>query len=83
MLGAGQTTREGEVMKAHYFNQDEADADDILLQMCIRQGYVPKGCLLCGKLVWGLTSNGTDPCEGCEGPREECHGRPKERGKHE
>ncbi len=65
-------------MKPHYFNQDKADQDDILLQMCISQGYVPKGCLLGGQATMGLTRGGRNPCVGCEGPREKCGGKKNE-----
>jgi len=62
-------------MKPHYFEQEKADEDDIALQMMIKQGYVPKTCLLNGKIVWGLMGKGKDPCKGCNAPREKCHGR--------
>lgn len=62
-------------MKPHYFEQDKADSDDTMLQLCIKQGYVPKTCLLGGALVFGLVNRGDDPCAGCAGPREKCHGR--------
>lgn len=61
----------------HYFDQDSADPNDMLLQMAIGQGYVPPTCLLAGKIVMALTKDGRDPCRGCEGPREKCKGRPK------
>jgi len=64
-------------MKPHYFEQDVADPDDFLLQMCKQQGYVPKGCLLGGIVVMSETQAGRSPCWGCEGPREKCGGKPK------
>lgn len=64
-------------MKPHYFGQESADKDDMMLQMSIGQGYVPGTCLLGGTVVFGMVSHGDDPCRGCEGPREKCHGRPK------
>ena len=64
-------------MKPHYFEQDIADADDIQLNMAKGQGYVPNTCLLGGAVVMGITIKGADPCAGCEGPRNRCHGRPK------
>lgn len=64
-------------MKPHYFNQDKPDEDDVTLKMCIRQGYVPKGCLLSGQLIYVLICEGKSPCKGCEGPREKCEGKPK------
>ena len=62
-------------MKPHYFEQDEADEDDIELIMCIEQGYVPKTCLLNGAIVFSLINGGIDPCKGCECSREKCKGR--------
>ena len=64
-------------MKPHYFEQESADQDDMLLKMAIGQGYVPQTCLLGGTVIFGLVNQGQDPCKGCEGPREQCHGRPK------
>lgn len=64
-------------MKPHYFEQDEADKDDILLAMAKGQGYVPKTCLLGGTVVMAETSAGRSACAGCNGPREKCHGKPK------
>jgi len=63
-------------MKPHYFEQEKADTDDILLQMAKDQGYVPTGCLLGGMIVMGAIKKGHDPCWGCNGPREKCGGRP-------
>jgi len=64
-------------MKVHYFEQNEADKDDIHLEMSIAQGYVPKTCLLGGLTVFGEIGEGKDPCAGCAGPRGKCHGRPE------
>lgn len=63
--------------KAHYFDDASADPEDYALKMCVGQGYVPRGCLLAGFLVWGCINKGEDPCAGCAGPRARCHGRPK------
>jgi len=60
-------------MKPHYFEQDKAD-DDMYLDMAKMQGYVPKTCLLGGAVVMGLVNEGKNPCKGCQGPREKCHG---------
>ena len=65
-------------MKPHYFEQDSADKDDVVLCMAKIQGYVPKTCLLCGVVVMGEINAGLSPCSGCNGPREKCHGKPKE-----
>lgn len=66
-------------MKPNYFEQKQADIDDIQLQMAIHQGYVQKGCLLGGGIVMGVISKGEDPCKGCICSRVKCGGRP-ERG---
>lgn len=63
--------------KIHYFDQEKADADDILLEMAIQQGYVPPTCLLGGITVMAATREDLDACLGCNGPREKCKGRPK------
>lgn len=62
--------------KPHYFEQDKADADDMLLGMSKMQGYVPQTCLLGGFVVWAEVQGGRDPCAGCNGPRDKCKGRP-------
>jgi len=62
-------------MKVHYFNQNEADKDDIFLDMAKGQGYVPATCLLGGQTVMGLVNSGKDPCIGCNCERSKCHGR--------
>lgn len=61
----------------HYFDRDKAPEADILLKMAIQQGYVPKTCLLSGEIVMSEINRMADPCAGCNGPREKCHGRPK------
>ena len=63
--------------KLHYFNEGIADPEDIFLKMSIEQGYVPKTCLLGGQVVWGLISDGKDPCKGCNCNRIKCGGRTK------
>ena len=65
-------------MKPHYFEQETADADDMQLGMAKMQGYVPKTCLLGGPVVMGEVAANRSPCWGCEGPREKCHGKPKQ-----
>lgn len=62
-------------MRLHYFDLDAADPADITLTMCTRQGYVPRTCLLAGVIVWQEMQQGKDPCAGCQGPRDKCHGR--------
>ena len=64
-------------MKAHYFDQDEADADDVQLGIAKMQGYVPQTCLLGGMVVMAEVTEGNHPCWGCNGPREKCHGKAK------
>lgn len=64
-------------MKPHYFNQKEADRDDLRLRMCKDLGYVPTTCLLNGMVVWDEVQKGNDPCSGCSCERSICNGRPK------
>ena len=64
-------------VKPCYFDQTEADKDDMMLDMAKGQGYVPDTCLLGGSLVMALVNQGADPCKGCEGPRAKCKGRAK------
>lgn len=66
-------------MKPHYFDDvDSLDRDsDVMLKMAIQQGYVPKDCRLGGMVIMALTTDGKDPCIGCECDRGLCHGRPK------
>jgi len=66
-------------MKPHYFDQEKADEDDLMLQMCITQGYVPPTCLLGGIVVLGATRENNDACIGCQGPRDKCKGRSGQR----
>ena len=67
-------------MKLHYFDQMEADADDMQLGIAKMQGYVPSGCLLGGAIVMDEIGKGNNPCYGCEGPRKKCGGYPKHGG---
>lgn len=64
-------------MKLHYFNQDKADEDDLGLKLAIKQGYVPKTCLLGSVTLMSEVLQGRSPCWGCRGPREKCHGQPQ------
>jgi hypothetical protein len=64
-------------MKLHYFDQQAADASDMQLSMAIGQGYVPATCLLNGMVVMSEVSRGVSACDGCNGPRDRCHGKPK------
>lgn len=66
-------------MKPHYFEQEKADADDMMLGMAKMQGYVPNACLLGGMVVMAEVRDGKDPCRGCNGPREKCGGRAKDK----
>jgi hypothetical protein len=67
-------------LKPHYFEQDQADADDMLLGMAKMQGYVPQTCLLGGNVVMAEVNRGENPCFGCNGPREKCGGKQKHYG---
>ena len=64
-------------MKPHYFEQDAPDADDFALSMAKGQGYVPARCLLGGMAAMSEINRGLSPCDGCNGPREKCGGKPK------
>ncbi len=59
----------------HYFDLDTAPESDMWLSMAKDQGYVPRTCLLSGRIVMAETNAGRDACAGCRGPREKCHGR--------
>jgi len=48
---------------------------DIMRDMYINQGYVPKRCTLSGQLIFALTSSQGDPCKGCNENRIVCGGR--------
>lgn len=61
-------------MKLHYFNQNEADADDVTLALMKDVGTVPPGCLLGGVTARAMVLNGNPPCDNCKGPRERCGG---------
>lgn len=54
-----------------------AKPKDIMRDLCIEQGYVPKGCFLTGLIIFALVNTGEDPCSGCNLNREICKGRPK------
>jgi len=45
--------------------KDKKDSKDLLLEMCIKQGYVSKGCRLSGQMVFMLVNTGKNPCDGC------------------
>lgn len=51
-------------------------SDDMLRDMAIGQGYVPKDCYLDGPLVMAIVNEGKDPCKGCNLDRNKCNGRP-------
>lgn len=63
-------------MKLHYFDQEKADSNDMLLGMAKLQGYVPVSCLLDGMTVMHEVKENRNPCDGCRGPREKCFGSP-------
>lgn len=65
----------------HYFDQPEADPNDVWLGIAKMQGYVPPGCLLGGATVMHEVNGGRDPCAGCAGPRHKCGGRPESNGR--
>lgn len=49
--------------------------NDIMRDLCIKRGYVPKTCTLPGQLVLALTNEQGDPCNGCNEDRSVCKGR--------
>ena len=61
----------------HYFDNPEEAKNDHLLRACKQQGYCPPGCLLSGRMVYGLTAKGKYPCDGCNSDRSICGGQPK------
>jgi hypothetical protein len=61
----------------HYFDWVAADLSDHVLGMAKMQGYVPTTCLLGGLAVMAEIHAGSNPCWGCNGPREKCHGKAK------
>ena len=63
-------------MKLSYFNQDSADEDDFLLEQHKQRGDVPETCLPGGETVFAAVKYGLCPCDGCNGPREKCFGKP-------
>ena len=38
---------------------------DVMRDLCIKQGYVPKDCTLIGLIILTLVNGGKDPCAGC------------------
>jgi len=50
---------------------------DIMLMLCIEQGYVPPKCQLKGQIVYFLVQSEGDPCARCNMDREICKGRPR------
>jgi hypothetical protein len=61
----------------NYFDAPEDASEDSMLNMAKEMGAVPGGCLLNGQMAILLHREGTDPCAGCNCPREKCGGRPK------
>lgn len=49
---------------------------DIMLELVIKQGYVPAKCQMNGHMVLGLVNGGQDPCKGCNFDKLICKGRP-------
>ena len=52
---------------------------DFLKQIVIHQSYVPRTCLMEGRLAWLIVKDGKDPCAECNEDRDKCEGRPKEK----
>lgn len=38
---------------------------DEMLELCVKQGYVPAACKLNGGLIFMLINSGKNPCDGC------------------
>jgi len=51
--------------------------EDIMLKLCIEQGYVPAKCQLKGQIVYFLVQSEGDPCARCNMDRHVCGGRPR------
>lgn len=49
---------------------------DVLRELAVGQGWVPKGCTLPGQLIHALMLT-EDPCLGCNEDRGKCGGRQK------
>jgi len=56
--------------------KDNSANKDIMLELCIKQGYVPSTCKMNGQMVFLLVQK-EDPCAGCNMDRNVCKGRPK------
>ena len=53
---------------------------DVMLDICVEQGYVPATCQLKGLIVLHLVHTEGDPCARCNMDRLECKGRPRKDG---
>jgi hypothetical protein len=51
------------------------DKDGKMREICVRQGYVPAGCLMDGFMIMAFINGGDDPCEDCLEDRGKCNGR--------
>jgi hypothetical protein len=56
---------------------EETKERDLLREMAVAQGWVPKDCTLPGPIVMATTNTDGDACSGCNMDRSVCHGRPK------
>lgn len=65
-------------LRENYFDGRVSPADEMLREG-IRRGVVPPTCLLGGYMVMAASAVGEDPCVKCDGPREKCGGRPREK----
>jgi hypothetical protein len=68
-------------IKGDYFSEGKASPADAMLRQAIAQGIVPATCLLGGYKVRARhdLNPDADVCGSCDGPREKCFGRPRER----
>ena len=56
----------------------EEDGTDIMRNIMVQQGYIPRTCTLHGRVIFGLINRGEDPCKGCNENRTICKGREKD-----
>jgi hypothetical protein len=71
------TKKQEDKKEKHVF----AETDDIMFNICVRQGYVPPTCTMPGEMIFRLMQSGEDPCAGCNEDRRKCKGRPRQNKK--
>lgn len=59
-------------------NKTESNDKDVIKDLCVDQGYVPKTCLLPGPIILYATGGKSgDACKECYHDRNVCFGRPR------